>query len=449
MKISLVLSALIGVVSVVLFSWQSERVHQEKQRKSSLVKEALALGLPIEEHSATKSIAGINNEKIAGKKESEWKPLFDRLLVLLPDVQGTEEEMAATEQEFFEWIFTIAQLDEASLLALLEEIQSAPAPYESFLSKEELLQGVLMGVLQERPEVGMPLLNSKFADVLQEEEGLLDDLLRMAMDAWGESDADAAEKWLAENQTSFSKEIGLELGDQLLLSRIKEDPLSAQEHFSNLKNEDLKRLQWSMAFYGAEKLSDPSSLLNLIQIGKLEMASEENSPEKGELLDGINKAALRALADQLASWSSKEPVKILEDPRLSLADRQAVLGYFQEFGEINHPEVWLRYASENAEPENRERLVGRMVSNWTKNDFRATAEWIGRQPEGELRELATYSFAKAVAPHEPDSAAEWAATLPVGPERTELLVKIHHDWQKVDAESAAVFAREQGLAPAD
>ena len=449
MKNSLILSALIVVLSIGFYFWKNDSVRQEKERRGRLVEEALALGMTIGEHKATKSITGINDEKSGDKEASEWKPLFEQLLGLFPDENATEEALSSSEKDFFEWIFSVAQLDEANLIALLEEIKRAPAPYESLLSKEELLQGILTGVLQEKPEVGLPLLYSKFADVFEGNEEYLDDLLRMAMENWGQSDADGAEKWLAENQSSFSEEIGQEIGDQLLLSRITNDPESAYEQFAKLSDEDLKR--WQSDPFGRphflESLEEPGSLLNFLEVAKLAAKNAANSRERDELLKGVNNAALRLYAEQLASNSSKESLKMLEDPRLSPADRQDVLTRLSRFGQVNHREEWLAYASENAAPENRERVLERMVSNWTKNDFRATAEWIGKQPEGELRELATYSFARAVSPHEPDSAAEWAETLPVGPKRTEVFEKIREDWQKVDTEAAEELCAETRLGP--
>ena len=46
----------------------------------------------------------------------------------------------------------------------------------------------------------------------------------------------------------------------------------------------------------------------------------------------------------------------------------------------------------------------------------------------------------------PVSAAEWALTLPESQERKDLLGNIHREWKKKDADAAAKFARENGLA---
>jgi hypothetical protein len=92
---------------------------------------------------------------------------------------------------------------------------------------------------------------------------------------------------------------------------------------------------------------------------------------------------------------------------------------------MRNPGAWLGWVDANTPPEQRENATSQVVRRWTNNDFRATAAWIGEQPPSPLRDRATRTFAEAVAPHEPDTAANWALTLPASEDRTNLLRNIH------------------------
>ena len=58
---------------------------------------------------------------------------------------------------------------------------------------------------------------------------------------------------------------------------------------------------------------------------------------------------------------------------------------------------------------------------------------------------AVRAYAKTVAPYEPQTAANWALTLPAGDERTGLLKTIHGHWKSQDEAAAARFAEQHGL----
>jgi hypothetical protein len=89
--------------------------------------------------------------------------------------------------------------------------------------------------------------------------------------------------------------------------------------------------------------------------------------------------------------------------------------------------------------------VDTLISEWTRNDYRAVGEWIVESPEGPAKQAAVTAYAAGLAPHEPLSAAQWVLTLPAGKVREKLLRNIHTEWKRKDQPAAAEFARQQGL----
>ena len=91
--------------------------------------------------------------------------------------------------------------------------------------------------------------------------------------------------------------------------------------------------------------------------------------------------------------------------------------------------------------------TGELVKTWTRQDYKAAGEWINSTGDGPARQAAVSAYAVTVAPYEPESAAQWAETLPAGKDRDEALEAIHSEWQKKDTAAAQEFARKHGIAP--
>lgn len=148
----------------------------------------------------------------------------------------------------------------------------------------------------------------------------------------------------------------------------------------------------------------------------------------------------------LAQQSFESASAFIASAEFSAADNQQLAtGMAERAREVKEPGEWLPWIYENLPTESREQNVTNIVRNWTSNDFQSTADWIGSQPAGTLRDQSTRVFAETVAPHEPASAADWALTLPASEQRTELLNTIHAHWQRKDEDAAAAFALEHGL----
>ena len=55
------------------------------------------------------------------------------------------------------------------------------------------------------------------------------------------------------------------------------------------------------------------------------------------------------------------------------------------------------------------------------------------------------TYAETLAPFEPDSAAQWAMTLPPGKDREETLANIYEKWPKNDESAKKAFAKLHGI----
>ena len=86
-----------------------------------------------------------------------------------------------------------------------------------------------------------------------------------------------------------------------------------------------------------------------------------------------------------------------------------------------------------------------LIGQWTQQDYQAAGKWRAASPEGPAKNASVSAYAMIVAEYEPQTAVQWALTLPEGQERQATFESIYQNWPKNDAAAAAAFAREHGI----
>jgi hypothetical protein len=87
------------------------------------------------------------------------------------------------------------------------------------------------------------------------------------------------------------------------------------------------------------------------------------------------------------------------------------------------------------------------MRNWTRNDYQSAGQWLTTAPDGLVKNAAIRSYAETVSPYDPETAAQWALTLPPGNERERTLRRIHQNWPADDSAAKEAFARKHGIQP--
>lgn len=81
--------------------------------------------------------------------------------------------------------------------------------------------------------------------------------------------------------------------------------------------------------------------------------------------------------------------------------------------------------------------IREIVSGWTQSDYQAVGKWLAATPAVPSRDTAIGSYAETVAQYQPEAAAQWALTLPLGPKRKETLATIYQKWPVNDPAAKA------------
>ena len=89
-----------------------------------------------------------------------------------------------------------------------------------------------------------------------------------------------------------------------------------------------------------------------------------------------------------------------------------------------HPEAWFDWMGKSLPQELMEDTARPLLTKWINDDYAAAGEWINRQPPGDFRNASAANYARMMAKRFPDTAKDWANTLPEGPEKRRLLEEI-------------------------
>lgn len=105
------------------------------------------------------------------------------------------------------------------------------------------------------------------------------------------------------------------------------------------------------------------------------------------------------------------------------------------------PETALEWAATLPDGQSKEAAFGGIAREWAGRDVQAAATWLDTLPAGATKNSAVASFATRAAPRDPEGATAWAATLPPGSQRSSVLSQTVGIWQRINPEAAAEWIK--------
>jgi hypothetical protein len=106
---------------------------------------------------------------------------------------------------------------------------------------------------------------------------------------------------------------------------------------------------------------------------------------------------------------------------------------------------WIEWMGAKLPVEKSNDGIRNIMHNWTEKDYQAAGKWLASTPNGPTKYLSVRTYAETLAPFEPDSAAQWAMTLPPGKDREETLANIYEKWPTDDEAAKKAFAKLHGI----
>lgn len=265
---------------------------------------------------------------------------------------------------------------------------------------------------------------------------------------------------------------GASVVSSTLANWAKKDPLAASEwvrknaaEHPDLANDDAQRSiiegaaendpKLAFKLIGAMHMEDTSAAVeSLVEAGKTaeqrtaildalreHLATLPEGQERDDLLQESLETMGRNLANEsfesVQSWIAKSKLSPTESAQFA-----AGLSYFNTKQDTGR---WIDWMAQNLPKEAVANNVDNLVGQWTQEDYQAAGKWLAAAAEGPAKQAAVSTYAGTVAEYEPQTAVQWALTLPAGEARQATFEAIYQNWPKADAEAAAAFAKQYGV----
>lgn len=157
------------------------------------------------------------------------------------------------------------------------------------------------------------------------------------------------------------------------------------------------------------------------------------------------KACSQVLAEGAALAGYEETSRWITQSKLTAAEKTTFANSLAEIPNNTETAHWVEWMAANLPPDQIKEPIRKMVGGWTHQDYIAAGEWLSATPDTAARRASITAYVEAVAQYEPRIAAQWAQTLPNGPDRTASLITIYKNWPVNDPVGAAEFSLANGL----
>ncbi|WAC19443.1 hypothetical protein OVA24_19645 [Luteolibacter sp. SL250] len=295
-----------------------------------------------------------------------------------------------------------------------------------------------------RPELAIGFLSEasnreaeKSWSLFRDMEGQVigDSLISMARD-----DPRKAITWLKSESARFDDHISGQTRRVVLYQIAARDPVLA---FQSIRDLGLQ--------------ADDKSVASIVRAAR---TPEERDRMLGALrgyLQGMGGAKQRneamaggfgAFADQLVAAGTSGAQRWMDGAHLDGPELDALTAGM--FGKLKGETAgrWIGWVERNIPVVQSEAEIGGLFTSWVEADHMAAGEWLQEASAGTMKDVAAQAYAEAVAQYDPETASQWAETLPAGERRDRTIRKVYERWPKddpINEKAAASFAECHGL----
>jgi hypothetical protein len=410
MKASLFISLLLLAAGGLLGWKQHGQLVSLRETHRLVVEEARALGLNPDAlltagkpPPPTKSSREDPAAKIAEAK-SFAKELIDFAKKMKERERSGELPDEKLQKQIMETIGRFMDMNPAQIRAVIAEFK------ESTEVDDEMRRGMvsfaIMMLANDQPESAIALATESTG--IKGMEDMLGHTVSTSLGKWAEKDPLAAMEWVRKNSEKHANLITEETKAAILAGAAKQDPKLALSMVNDLGLNEPRVADGLVR--SARSAEERTALLQTLRDGK-----DQND---------LTKTTLSALGGQLTNDGFESSQAWLSSAKLSKDETLSVAQGISSWQAGPDSGKWIEWMDGKVPDDTLKQKTDELVQQWTRTDYKAAGEWIGTLKNGTAKNSAIKSFAKTVAPYEPEAATQWANSLPDGKERDELLETI-------------------------
>ncbi len=423
MKISLLISAIIVGIDAYFGFDQKEKIKVLTSEWEELKSAAIAKNVSTDPKATFSSqrvrsdSARAAREKAIGEFATELATLAQKMEAAQAEGDFNQSEMQKEVTDFLDKLTNMSPSDLKSLIKALSEDNSIKDE-----TKRELVMMSIMMISSENPEAALALISESSKSLKLGDRN--NHMLPMVIGQYAAKDPQAAAAWVVEN----SDQLG-DRASQLILTVAQQGFEPALTMINALDPKEKNQSYHYLAM--GVKAGDQDKFLAALDANNLTGVNRKTA-----IRSLVNSAFIKENFETASTW--------LESSDLSETDKKHIVENLHFHNVGDSAKEWLDWIGQQENNDNSTtRAASQILFGWTKNNFVAAGEWLQSQEAGPNKNRAIKTYAETLIPYEPAAAADWALTLPDGPERTQLLRNIHSSMKDQDLKAA--FAEEHGI----
>lgn len=434
-KISLVSTCLILVIGGATGLMLRGRVSDVRREHGELSARAVSLG--IRSALAGKPDDAMVTKRARGEGTDDARAITAALVAFTRDMEQWQKDGSKPDDAFqkrsMEMMARLMDLDSAQLKQVVAALREDPSLTDD--SRRNMVGFSILMLGEDHPAAALALY-VECSELLN--DGVLGPhVIASTLNRWAKEDPRAALAWMRANAAKHP-ELADDSAKVSLISGVAEiDPREAFKLLAELGPDDAAAAIQALAETG----KTPAARTAILEALRAHAATVGDEMERGELVGETLEDMARNLTgehfESVASWIGSAKLSPEETARFA-----GGLSYFNTKDDTGR---WIDWMAENLPAEEVPENVDNLIGQWTQQDYLAAGKWLTASPEGPAKNAAVSTYAETVAEYEPQTAVQWAMTLPAGQERQNTLESIYQNWPKSDAAAAEAFAREHGV----
>lgn len=436
MRISIAASILILLLAALFGLPNHQRLVSVREGHAKLVAAAARLGVSIDPSRPDDPVRITKRER--DDREADAKRAAAEFIAFAKEMEAMDKEGGppdeAQQKRMMEFMDRMMSLDSAQLKILIAEVRANKE------LKDETRQGLIafsiMTLSNDHPQAALALLTES-ADLFKE-DGMGKHVVSSSLAKWAKDDPLAALEWVRKNSGKFPDLITDDAKRGLISGTAVQDPKLAFKLIGELGLKETSQVI-SGIMRGAKTSEQRTTTLVAL---REHLAALTDDKARNEAAG----SAISMLASSVAEEGFEAGSKWAASANFSPEELESFAnGLNNRSTRSSETGQWVEWIGQSLPAGKGDDHIRNIVRQWTTDDYQAAGKWLAAAPDGPTKNVSIRSYAETVSKYEPETAAQWALTLPPGKDREQTLKRIYQNWPGDDSAAKEAFKEQHGI----
>ena len=407
-----------------------------REKHRMVVQEAAALGVSTDASKADTVTKASKRQREDTTRKA--KDFANTLVNFVKEMKEMEKSGAQPDAEMqkriMEMVDGMLSLNGEELKIVISEIRGRADLDDE--TREEMIGFSIMMLAQQHPQTALAIFTE--SSDLFDQNGMSSHVLSSALSQWAKDQPLAALEWIKKNSEKHPDLIKDDAKTAVITGASATDFGLAFQLAGELK---LSVTDGSILGKIAANADTPERQAEFLAALRKQASQTTDQGQANQLL----KTGLLSLFSKISGTGYEKATAWIQSANLSAEETGGLAENLRYHTTKADTGKWLEWVStQGLDSDKSNRNTKNLVSEWTRNDYKAAGEWLATSPAGPMKESATMAYLETVAPYDPDVAAQWAQTL-TGDKKVASMKSIFEALKQKDEAAAKEFAKKHGI----